>query len=340
MRTVPQPRCPNCGADGDIGHVGLQDKVYGASGSWDMKHCRNAACGVWWTDPAPLEEDLPIAYENYHTHDSDDRPARSPSLASAALASYVARRLGLEVRSGWLARLLGRLAPLAHHHAQAALYTHFYLPLQRGGKVLEIGCGAGRQLETMARDGWIVAGIDFDPAAVAVARARGLDVSVGDVRELPFPKESFDAVVMAQVLEHVFDPIGLLKRCVELLKPGGRLISITPNADSLGHRIFGRDWRGLEPPRHLVVYTRRALRFACERAGLTVERIDVTARDAANMMLASERIRGTADGALIRRPAEGQGPPLRLRLLAGFERCVMLFGPACGEELVLTAIKR
>jgi SAM-dependent methyltransferase len=189
----------------------------------------------------------------------------------------------------------------------------------------------------MARDGWSVRGIDFDAAAAAVARGRGLDVMVGDLRDQALPAASFDAVVMAQVFEHVYDPPGLLAECARLLVPGGRFVSITPNADALGHRVYGRDWRGLEPPRHLAIYTARALRLACARAGLDVERLSATARDAANMFLASERIASVEDGALIERPRTDRRAPLRLRAFAALESAGSVCGLDWGEELVLIA---
>ena len=65
----------------------------------------------------------------------------------------------------------------------------------------------------------------------------------------------------------------------------------------------------------------------------------VTARDAANLLLASARIRKSAHGAQIRRPQAGMQPPFPLRVLAGVERIGNFFGRAWGEELVLIARK-
>ena len=339
MRTVSQPLCPNCGADGVEAYSELRDKLYGAPGTWRMQRCRNARCGVYWGDPAPHPDDLPLAYCNYYTHAYDPEGRRPSDLYVAVRKAYMARRLGYRNGEAWLPRQLSRLVPLLPERSQSALYARFYLPWKRDGRLLEVGCGSGKQLEAMAQAGWIVRGVDFDPQAVAVAHSRGLDVALGDVRTLELPGASFDAIVMAHVLEHVFDPVGLLTECARLLKPGGKLVSITPNADSLGHRIFRRAWRGLEPPRHLVIYTPDGLRLACARAGLAVERVDVTARDAANLLLASARIRKSAHNAQIRRPQAGMRPPFPLRVLAGIERLGNLAGLAWGEELVLMACK-
>jgi len=340
MRVIAQDRCPNCDASGTETHTALRDKVYGAPGLWNMRRCENRACGVYWLHPAPDPADLAIAYRDYHTHTAETQTFSAENRsATSVYGTFIARRLGMHTTAAWLPRVLSRFLPLFANHAHSALYAHFYLPLQRDGALLEIGCGSGEHLQTLASDGWRVRGLDFDPAAVAIAQSRGLDVSVGDVRDLDLPADSFDAVVMAQLIEHVYDPAGLLAECARLLRPGGRLISITPNADALGHRVFGRNWRGLEPPRHLVVYTARGLRLACERAGLLVERIDATTRDATNLFLASDRIRKAPDGALIDRPTVGRRPPLRLHLLAAVEQLGKLCGMGWGEELVLSARK-
>ena len=339
MRTVPQPLCPNCGADGVEAYSELRDKLYGAPGLWRMQRCRNARCGVYWADPAPHPDDLPRAYRDYYTHARDAEGRRPSDFYFAVRKAYIARTLGYRNGEAWLPRQLSRLVPLLPERSQSALYARFYLPWKKDGHLLEVGCGAGKQLEAMAHAGWKVRGVDFDPGAVAVAHTRGLDVAVGDVRDLKLPEASFDAIVMAHVLEHVFDPVGLLTECARLLKPGGRLVSITPNADSLGHRIFRRAWRGLEPPRHIVIYTPDGLRLACARAGLPVERIDITARDAANLLLASARIRTSEHDAQILHPQAGMRPPFPLRVLAGIERVGNFFGRAWGEELVLIARK-
>ena len=337
MRSVRQARCPNCGGDGRPAYADLRDHVYGAPGTWNMQRCTVARCGVYWLDPLPHPDDLSIAYADYHTHAPDPPLSGSSSRMARVRDAFVARRLGKQLPSGKLARWASNFFPLLGDRSESALYAHFYLPPQPGGRLLEIGSGTGQQLETMVADGWVACGVDFDPQAVAVARSRSLDVRLGDVREIDFDDASFDAIVMAQVIEHVYDPVGLLARCARLLRPGGKLISITPNAASLGHRLYGRDWRGLEPPRHLVIYTASALRLACERAGLTVERIDVTARDAANLMLASRRIRAASGDTVIERPRSDRRPHWLLRVIAALERIAVAVGVEAGEELVLTA---
>ena len=340
MRHAAQPTCPVCESRGAEAYGALRDHLFGAPGTWRMVRCVNALCGIYWLDPAPLKEDLPMAYRGYYTHGHADAAERSGAFRARVRDAFVSRRLGYPAtKQNVTTRLSSYLVPFLARREQAWLYASFYLPWVEGGRLLEVGCGSGWQLERMKELGWSVKGIDFDPEAASAARARGLDVVVGDVRELNLPTGSFDAVVMAHVLEHVFDPVSLLAECRRLLKPGGRLISITPNGQSFGHRYYKAAWRGLEPPRHIAVFTVAGLRLACQRAGLAVERIDVTARDAANLLLASGRIRRVRGDAQVVRPSAALAPPMTTRLLAVMERIGIALGFAIGEETVLTAVK-
>lgn len=340
MRKVPQPSCPVCDSSGIEAYPELRDRLFGAPGSWRMARCTNGACRIHWLDPAPLRDDLPVAYRGYYTHSPHEEQQRPDGFRTRVREAYLARRLGYPVRQRFMIRAVSRLVPLMAERKQSWLYTTFFLPWVEGGRLLEIGCGSGWQLSRMQQAGWITKGLDFDPEAAATARRHGLDVDVGDVRDLRLDADSFDAIVMAHVLEHVFDPIGLLDECRRLLKPGGRLVAITPNSRSLGHRIYGSAWRGLEPPRHIAVFTTGGLRIACDRAGLEVESVLVTARDAANLLLASARTRDAVDDAQIEKPRFGKKPPVSLRLLASIERLGNAMGRGWGEELVLTARKR
>ena len=97
-------------------------------------------------------------------------------------------------------------------------------------------------------------GIDPDPEAVAPAQAAGVNARVGTAATLTAPDGAFDAAVLNHVIEHLHDPAKALPRVRERLTPGGILWLATPNPAAPGHRLFGRDWFGLEVPRHLVLF--------------------------------------------------------------------------------------
>src|SRR5207249_6393552 len=92
----------------------------------------------------------------------------------------------------------------------------------------------------------------------------------GTVDDAPFPDHAFDVLTCRHVLEHISAPLAFLKALARLLQPGGRLVIVTPNADSLGHRFFGCDFYSLDPPRHLILYTPAAVRRLLEQTGLRI----------------------------------------------------------------------
>jgi SAM-dependent methyltransferase len=132
--------------------------------------------------------------------------------------------------------------------------------LKDGVSILDIGCyDAAMFLELKkAKKNIDYTGIDNDPMALKIAQQRGANIgSVNfEVSELPFPPESFDIVIVAELLEHLRDPAKLLQKAKEMLKPGGVILISLPNECNLYQRIkvlFGKgiDGTGFEPGYHL-----------------------------------------------------------------------------------------
>ena len=280
LRSAPSRHCVACGREGMALYDGLTDYLSGTPGTWRMVRCSDEACGLLWLDPKPLAEDLVKAYSGYHTHGRVARRSGARlSLSALNTTCKLASRL-LELGSG-----LGR--------QRRGLRTMFLGELPPG-KLLEVGCGSGRFLDRMRRLGWDVRGTEFDPEAAARIRRRyGLLVDVGELYDLAYEPDAFDAIALSQVVEHVHDPLRLLGECRRLLRPGGRLVLTTPNARSVGHRRYGRAWRGLEPPRHLHLFTPASL-AACARAGgLHVVQLQTLSAESAGIYRASDAIRGS-----------------------------------------------
>lgn len=157
--------------------------------------------------------------------------------------------------------------------------------------LLEVGCGSGKILKYLANLGWQVTGTDFDEAAVAQAERRGMKVHLGPLAEQDFGDQRFDAIVLKHVIEHVPEPLEEMKLCRALLKPTGKLIVLTPNFAGRGHKRWAQQWRGLEPPRHLQIYTPAALERLLVEAGFGAINVTTTgrARSASIASLNAER---------------------------------------------------
>jgi len=136
------------------------------------------------------------------------------------------------------------------------------------GRILDVGCATGLFLHEMALAGWHVTGIEPITAAASYGRDRfGLDVFEGMIEEAPYERESFDVVTFWDVLEHTFSPSQTLARSSGLLRPGGLVAVNVPNWHSIERQWFGPHWIGLDPPRHLYVFTHDTLTSLLEQAG-------------------------------------------------------------------------
>lgn len=345
IRTSPAPSCPICGAGGRPAFRGLRDLLFGAPGAWAIDECRD--CRALWLSPMPIAADIHRAYARYYTHAGGGQPAPpsatdAPRGARAILRSvkdgYLALRWGyspgrLPAWQRWLG-YLGYLTPLRRAAADAMV---MYLPWRHGGRLLDIGCGDGRQLALMRELGWQVEGVDFDPQAVAAARARGLNVRQGSLEAQRYEDESFDAVILSHVIEHVHEPLPLLQEIGRVLKPNGHLAVLTPNAAGLGRQLYGAAWRGLEPPRHLTVFTPPSLRSLLQRAGFEA-RVETRIKISFGIFLESERLRllardPTSAGKLRTRTR------LKCRLLQLVELAALPIWRDAGEEIVGLARK-
>lgn len=159
--------------------------------------------------------------------------------------------------------------PAEYHCYRRERQSRSRLPLQPhgGARLLDFGCGAGEFLLGMSAAGWNVIGLDRDEASVDAIRAAGLEAHVGT---LPCPLwrgPTFEAITMRQSLEHVHDPLDVLRAAHGLLTEDGVLYVSVPNFDSFGVRWFGPRWYGLDVPRHLTHFTPRTLNLMLNRAG-------------------------------------------------------------------------
>lgn len=236
------PNCYLCKAPGQALYTGAKDLEGNVAGTWSFSRCSNHDCGLVWLNPAPLESEIWKAYQTYHTHGGRSGPRLSRYLIS------------LINRLGKAALYMGSM--FCGLREEKLLIRYLGLKSSAKGRLLDVGCGGGRYLRRMKRSGWQVEGIDFDEKATArLAGKTGIKVMAGHLIEQKLPDQTYDAITMSHVIEHLYDPVSLLSECKRLLKPGGRLVVVTPNAQSLGAAEFGKYWRGLEPPRHIHIFS-------------------------------------------------------------------------------------
>lgn len=140
--------------------------------------------------------------------------------------------------------------------------------------LLEIGCGTGIFMKKMFARGWKCTGIDISPVAVewAMKNIPEADVSQSSLADYS-TEQRYDMIVMSQVLEHFSDPVESLKKSFNLLRPSGKLFIGIPNIGSFEAKLFGRYWRGLDIPRHMVHFREPVLLRLLERCGFVIENV-------------------------------------------------------------------
>jgi 2-polyprenyl-3-methyl-5-hydroxy-6-metoxy-1,4-benzoquinol methylase len=194
------------------------------------------------------------------------------------------------------------------------------------GRLLDVGCGHGLLLDEARRRGYDTVGLELSREAARHARELGLDV-----REVPLEAftegtngdspGAFDAIVLADVLEHLDDPVAAIDRCAALLRPGGVLCVVTPDPSSATARLAGARWWGFLPA-HTVLLPRRTLRELISAAGLVISddvpfvRTFAARRwvsGLAERLPAGERLSALAD----------RLPPVKLSLSLGDERVIL-----------------
>jgi SAM-dependent methyltransferase len=140
------------------------------------------------------------------------------------------------------------------------------------GRLLDVGCGHGLLLDEARRAGWEVDGLELSQYAAQHARERlrlpVQDRTLSSLAAEPRPP-AYAAIVLADVLEHLDDPVAAIDDCIRLLEPGGVLCLVTPDPASRTAQLAGPRWWGLLPA-HTYLLPRSTLRRLLEQRGLAV----------------------------------------------------------------------
>ncbi|MFK7988482.1 MAG: class I SAM-dependent methyltransferase [Sandaracinaceae bacterium] len=249
--------CPVCDTDSS-------PLVVGTRARFGMR-VRNVACrtcGLVRVDPRPSPEAMDAYYRGPYR--SQYRTVKLPTGDGRALGpddpGY------MELRA-------------ARYRDQASLALRLG-QLDKGARVLEVGCRDGQTLSHMARREVSVFGVEPGPEEAAQAAARGVDVFVGLLEEYT-PDAPFDQVQMFHVLEHLHDPRGALETLASWLRPGGKLIVEVPNLAQPYGPLEGNFFQNA----HLYSFTANTLKALFRRVGLTPKRVV----DGGTLFLVGER---------------------------------------------------
>jgi 2-polyprenyl-3-methyl-5-hydroxy-6-metoxy-1,4-benzoquinol methylase len=140
------------------------------------------------------------------------------------------------------------------------------------GKLLDVGSGTGFFAAEMQKNGWQVVGLEPDADARKVAAASN-NIILQDLKEFfQLPVNSFDAITLWHVLEHVHELHDYMDRLKLLLKDEGKLIIAVPNYTAKDAVIYGRYWAAYDVPRHLYHFSPKAMKVLVEKHGMKIAR--------------------------------------------------------------------
>lgn len=243
--------CNLCGATkGQLFYEG-PDARYADTPRATFRLIRCHASSLIYLTPRPTQDSL----ASYYPHDF--APYRQHTIEQPIVGVGAAR----------FGHLLWNNLERLKHSQKVHLVEQLH---PRPARVLDIGCATGRFLSLMQRKGWQVAGVEMNSAAAQRARnALGADIHSGAFSTASFVDGTFDVVTMFHVLEHLPDPLLTLQRINSLLRPGGFVVILVPNANNLEFWLL----RGLDPnpvdiPRHLYHFSPKTLRHLVAKAEL------------------------------------------------------------------------
>jgi SAM-dependent methyltransferase len=170
-----------------------------------------------------------------------------------------------------------------------------------GHRLLDVGCGAGSFLNFARGLGWSVSGIDGSQAAVQHAlEAYGLDATVADLNRHELQPGAYDVIWSFHVIEHLSNPLHLIRSAAEALVPNGMIFIGTPlysRARILLHQLLYKAGAANYPfdfnlPDHISYFNMRTLRVLCSTVGLEIVRTWFTGKRTLSELAAAARRSG------------------------------------------------
>jgi SAM-dependent methyltransferase len=265
MNSAPEPLliCPVCNSDQT--HFVLKVKDYSVSGEFfDVFEC--SRCSLRITKNAPAEENIGPYYrsEDYISHSNTRK---------------------------------GLVNSLYHLVRNRTLTTKYHLIENaadiKQGYHLDIGAGTGAFVQYMNQHGWKSAGIEPDEKARERAQVfHATKLFPAEAFESLLP-ESFDAISLWHVLEHVHDLYPYLHQIRNILKPHGTLFIAVPNYTSFDAVKYGANWAAYDVPRHLYHFSPASMRWLLKDAGFRMKNIVPMWWDSFYISLLSEKYAGS-----------------------------------------------
>lgn len=206
---------------------------------YDFNKC--SSCGIFFVDPMPTDKELVKVY--------------SPD------TNYQSTKLKKDYKNKKNSKFI-------------KIFKELKKLTEPNQKILDVGASDGEFIFYARNYGFDACGVEPNKTTANIAKGNGLNVFNGFLSESNFSKNTFGIIRLGDVLEHSNDPQKLIDECKSYLKHGGLLIISIPNMDSfwakstfLLRKMFSIPWSVLEPPHHLLYFSRSNLDLFFARRG-------------------------------------------------------------------------
>ena len=235
--------CPVCNTKSQSHYLNSCDFLLSRQ---DFSLVKCDACGVVYTNPRISEQTIC----NYYT----------PEYTSYAVTG-----------NNKLKRYIKNLTKFIYHDEHQKIAC--LLKKNNVRTVLEVGPGNGSLITYLHDNGFEVTGIELDYACVERIKAGGIACYQGTLEGVNDQLLTYDAVIMCQVLEHIYHPKIALNIIHSVLSDNGLLYLSVPNIASYEARLFGKYWRGFDLPRHITHFSSETLGKLLNSSGYSVDKI-------------------------------------------------------------------
>lgn len=242
---MEQTKCINGCDSSDVVVISAQDILYSIPGVFTLVKCKK--CGLHRTNPRPTKIDIGNYYpKNY-----------SPFIGTKHVPSSYDRKV-----VSFVYKLYQKLFDFKSHS----------LPNIPFGKALEIGCASGSYMSKLRMLNWNVEGIEIDLDSAVYAQKLGFNVQINTLENSIISSNTYDLIVGWMVMEHVHEPLEVLKKLNLAAKENSYLVFSVPNISCWQFNFFGRYWYPLQLPTHLFHYDKASITRLLNASGWEIEK--------------------------------------------------------------------
>jgi len=287
--------CPNCGSKNISFIISAKDHTLSGE-EFEIWECKN--CTQRFTQNIPGKENIGTYYQskNYISHSDTSTGFVNNMYHKVRKHTLIQKRKLIEKTTG-----------------------------KKQGNILDVGAGTGAFLNTMKMANWKVTGIEPDKNAREKAKELyGIHIEESEKMN-SLPSQSFDAITLWHVLEHVHDLHENAEQLKNLLSANGKLFIAVPNYTSSDAKIYKEFWAAYDVPRHLYHFSPLAMKNLLQNHGLKVEKIKPMWFDSFYVSMLSEQYK------------TGNSHPLKAILNGSISNLEALFNKSKCSSLIYIA---